>query len=207
MHRLLTTFLACSIATAVLAADAPVLVQVTISDGPRLIAHHRANVIGVLLYDPALAALTDRLRTFPVLGTDPGVSSFALWEALANAQVTLHGLAADATVEDIAAWKREPDYHIQAGLGAIGERYFVAYAWPIDEDQGRKAFAITHAGMVYMIPAHQLDGKEPAWNTVFGGEGKGWQDQPVWPLHQRRDGGPRPEPKQKPEKPEDAPAF
>ncbi len=87
-----------------------------------------------------------------------------------------------------------------------GERYFVAYAWPIDASQGRKAFAITHAGMVYTIPADQLDGAEPAWNTVFGGEGKGWQDQPVWQLNQRRDGGPRPAAEPQPA-PEAAPAF
>jgi len=88
-----------------------------------------------------------------------------------------------------------------------GERYFVAYAWPIDEDQGRKAFAITHAGTVYTIPASQLDGAVPAWNAVFGGAGKGWQDQPAWPPHQRRNGGPRPVPQPKPVAPQDAPAF
>lgn len=94
-----------------------------------------------------------------------------------------------------------------ADAANAGEKYFVAYAWPIDDSNGRRAFALTNAGTVYSIFANELPEGVPAWNTVFGGEGKGWQDQPVWPQHQRRDGGPRPAPQQKAEDPADAPAF
>lgn len=100
-----------------------------------------------------------------------------------------------------AAPKQNPD------LADDSERYFVAYAWPIDAGQGRKAFAITNAGTVYSIPADQLAGGQPAWNAVFGGEGTGWKHEPVWPLHQRRDGGPGPRPAPNKGQPEDAPAF
>ena len=86
-----------------------------------------------------------------------------------------------------------------------GERYFIAYAWPIDEDSGRRAFAITSAGIVYAIQAKELNGKAPTWNALFGGEGKSWNDEPQWQPHGRNsnrrsarankpDGGPAPTP-------------
>jgi type II secretory pathway pseudopilin PulG len=71
-----------------------------------------------------------------------------------------------------------------------GERSFIAYAWPIDEDSGRRAFAITHVGTVYATQAKELDGKAPAWNTLFGGEGKNWKDEPQW-QHYNRNSNPR----------------
>jgi type II secretory pathway pseudopilin PulG len=84
-----------------------------------------------------------------------------------------------------------------------GERYFIAYAWPIDEDSGRRAFAITSAGMVYATLATDLNGEAPTWNTLFGGEGKSWKDEPEWLPYDRNsnrrrerknttDGGPPP---------------
>ena len=94
-----------------------------------------------------------------------------------------------------------------------GERSFIAYAWPIDEDSGRRAFAITHVGTVYATQAKELDGKAPTWNTLFGGEGKSWKDEPQWQPYDRNsnrrrarenggDGGPMPAPE-----PEADPAF
>ena len=84
-----------------------------------------------------------------------------------------------------------------------GERYFIAYAWPIDGNSGRRAFAITHVGTVYATQAKELDGKAPTWNTLFGGEGKSWNDEPQWQPYDRNsnrrrakdnkpDGGPVP---------------
>ena len=94
-----------------------------------------------------------------------------------------------------------------------GERYFIAYAWPTGRDSGRQAFAITNAGTVYATQAKELDGKAPTWNTLFGGEGKSWNDEPQWQPYDRnsnrrrarengRDGGPMPAPE-----PEANPAF
>ncbi len=71
-----------------------------------------------------------------------------------------------------------------------GERSFIAYAWPIDEDSGRRAFAITSAGIVYAIQATELNGKAPTWNALFGGEEKSWNDEPQW-LPYNRNSTPR----------------
>jgi type II secretory pathway pseudopilin PulG len=83
-----------------------------------------------------------------------------------------------------------------------GERSFIAYAWPIDEDSGRRAFAITHVGTVYATQAKELDGKAPAWNTLFGGEGKNWKDEPQWQPY-NRNSNPR---RARANKPDGAPA-
>jgi hypothetical protein len=61
------------------------------------------------------------------------------------------------------------------------EKYFVAYAWPVSQDQGRKMFAICQDGMVRSLP---WDGKTPAWNAVFA-PGKSWGSQPQWPILKR----------------------
>jgi type II secretory pathway pseudopilin PulG len=72
-----------------------------------------------------------------------------------------------------------------------GERYFIAYSWPANKDNGRKAFAITSSGVVYTILATELQGNQPAWNTLFGGEGKTWTDEPVWQQHNQNNKRPR----------------
>jgi hypothetical protein len=66
-----------------------------------------------------------------------------------------------------------------------GERQFIVYAWPSDDKQGRKVFALTQAGVVYSAPAHDLNGEDPVWNSLFGGDDKGWQDAPVWQPYKR----------------------
>ena len=76
----------------------------------------------------------------------------------------------------------------RSALGQAGiddrEKYWVAYAWP-EKDQGRKIFAITHTGMVYYLPVSKGPAAKPAWNEVFGGGDKGWQDVPVWQPFRR----------------------
>ncbi len=66
-----------------------------------------------------------------------------------------------------------------------GERCFVAYAWPIDGDSGRKAFALSFNGVVYATPAADLGGEAPAWNALFGGDDSGWQDAPTWAPYRK----------------------
>lgn len=87
-----------------------------------------------------------------------------------------------------------------------GERFFVAYAWPVDSDAGRKVFALTNSGQVYVMNADEVDPLPPAWNAVFGGAGTGWNDEPVWPVHQGGGRGPGPQPRRQAE-PEAAPPF
>ena len=62
------------------------------------------------------------------------------------------------------------------------KKHFVAYAWPVAAGNGRKAYAITEAGVVYVSPAPMTE-NPPAWNDLFGG--KGWDAQPAWPPYKR----------------------
>ena len=64
------------------------------------------------------------------------------------------------------------------------EVYFVAYAWP-EKDQGFKIFALFNDGAVYQVPVGKGPATQPAWNDVFGGEGKTWTDKPSWQRYQR----------------------
>ena len=64
------------------------------------------------------------------------------------------------------------------------EGYFVAYAWP-EKDQGFKIFAVFNHGTVYQLPVGKGPATQPAWNDVFGGEGKTWTDKPSWQRYQR----------------------
>jgi hypothetical protein len=63
-----------------------------------------------------------------------------------------------------------------------GETNFVAYAWPDEEGNGRKMFAITAAGMVY---ATEWDGQPPIWNALWGGATSTWKDEPTWKPYRR----------------------
>jgi type II secretory pathway pseudopilin PulG len=65
------------------------------------------------------------------------------------------------------------------------ERAFVAYAWPVSASTGRRVFAITQVGVVYATTTRGLKGEEPAWNSLFGGDDKGWPDAPVWQPYKR----------------------
>jgi len=60
------------------------------------------------------------------------------------------------------------------------EQSFVAYAWPISKETGRRMFALCRDGQVRSLP---WDGEVPAWNAVFGGEG--FDTEPVWPVYRR----------------------
>jgi len=63
-----------------------------------------------------------------------------------------------------------------------GDLHFVAYAWPDEEGNGRKMFAITTTGTVY---TSDWDGQKPAWNALWGGATSTWKDQPVWKPYRR----------------------
>lgn len=83
-----------------------------------------------------------------------------------------------------------------AGAGER-EKSWVAYAWPVDGTQGRRAFAIDQSGNVYATkPAAKTP--EPKWDDLYGG--KGWGSKPTW-LPYRRGGKrqPQPLPKENPE--------
>ena len=71
----------------------------------------------------------------------------------------------------------------QAGINDR-ESYWVAYAWP-EKDAGRRAFALSYNGLLYQLPVGKTPATKPVWNDVFGGAGKGWQDQPVWQPYRR----------------------
>ncbi len=57
------------------------------------------------------------------------------------------------------------------------EKYFVAYAWPISSDTGRRMFAIAQDGEL-----HEMfwSGTAPQWNDLFGGGT--WTDAAAWPM-------------------------
>ncbi|GDY13713.1 hypothetical protein LBMAG53_25910 [Planctomycetota bacterium] len=62
------------------------------------------------------------------------------------------------------------------------EKYFVAYAWPEDEESGRSVFAITQDGKVFQT---HWDGTVPTWNSLWGGKAGAWKDlrgAEVWPV-------------------------
>ncbi len=81
------------------------------------------------------------------------------------------------------------------------ERFWVAYAWPSDAKQGRRAFAIDQSGNVYATkPAAKIE--EPKWDDLYAG--KGWGSTPTWVPYRRggrRQGQPQaqPDPKANPE--------
>ncbi len=78
----------------------------------------------------------------------------------------------------------------RSALGEKGindrEAYWVAYAWP-EKDQGRKVFAICNSGMIYQQPMGNgpATATKPAWNDVFGGADKSWNDAPTWLPYRR----------------------
>ncbi|MEK7411728.1 MAG: hypothetical protein AAB263_00255, partial [Planctomycetota bacterium] len=77
------------------------------------------------------------------------------------------------------------------------EMYWVAYAWPVSRDTGRRMFVMLNDGQVR---SEYWNGQEPKWNDVFGGGT--WTDQATTPIYSgssrssrqnRRDMGPPPE--------------
>lgn len=60
------------------------------------------------------------------------------------------------------------------------EQLFIAYAWPADDDGGRRAFAINHTGQVYST---LWAGGEPEWHEMCSDEA--WDAEPMWDLHRR----------------------
>lgn len=60
------------------------------------------------------------------------------------------------------------------------ERHWVAYAWPISRDTGRRMFAMCQDGQLRTLA---WDGKTPEWNAVFGGGG--FDATPTWPTYLR----------------------
>ena len=62
------------------------------------------------------------------------------------------------------------------------ETYFIAYAWPDEEGNGRQMFAITQAGTVF---SSAWDGQPPAWNALWGGGSSTWTDEPAWQPYRR----------------------
>ena len=125
MHRFIATIVSATLASLAVTADAPVLAQFTIADGPRLVQHFQAGVLGRMWSDPALAALRTRFDAMqPMIETQLGFSPLALPEALSAAQATLFGLPAAATPEEIAAYKKSPDFQLQAGLGMLAAQVF-----------------------------------------------------------------------------------
>ncbi|HYE08318.1 MAG TPA: DUF4190 domain-containing protein [Planctomycetota bacterium] len=65
----------------------------------------------------------------------------------------------------------------------LAERHFVAYAWPVSPDMGRRVFALTSAGNVHSVAATDLKGQPPSWDTALGGGT--WGDPVTWPVHTR----------------------
>ncbi len=65
----------------------------------------------------------------------------------------------------------------------LGERHFIAYAWPVSADMGRRAFVITDQGAVHSVLAMDLKGQPPTWDTALGGGT--WGDPVTWPAHRR----------------------
>lgn len=64
--------------------------------------------------------------------------------------------------------------------GNAAEQFFIAYAWPIDDDQGRRAFAIDHTGQVYTTFWH---GGEPEWHEMCSDEA--WGAEAIWEPYRR----------------------
>ena len=129
MRRLLTTLVSCTLATLTAAADAPVLAQITISDGPKLVRNFQASVLGRLWNDPALAPLRARLdEVMPVAEAEIGFAPFALLEALTAAQATMFGLPMQATPEQVAAFKKAPNFRAQVALGPLATKVFTKLA-------------------------------------------------------------------------------
>jgi hypothetical protein len=60
---------------------------------------------------------------------------------------------------------------------AVGlrEHQWIAYAWPVDRNQGQQVFVINDQGVVYA--SHPADPTAaPAWNALMGGGDHGWKD-------------------------------
>jgi hypothetical protein len=66
------------------------------------------------------------------------------------------------------------------------EEKFIIYAWPLFPNENSSIFAMTQTGTVYSIPSLELNGKEPAWNALFGGESHGWDEEPQWAPFQEQ---------------------
>ncbi len=125
MRRILTTFVSCTLAALTPAADAPVLAQLTISDGQRLVQHFQASVFGRLWADPAMAPLRARLdEQMPMIEAELGFSPLSLPESLTSAQATMFGLPAGATTDAIKSYSHFPDFSLQAGLGQLAAKVF-----------------------------------------------------------------------------------
>lgn len=60
------------------------------------------------------------------------------------------------------------------------EQYWVAYAWPVSSETGRRTFAICQDGQVRYSPVTGAPAKAPVWNVLFGGTNN-W-NQPTWPT-------------------------
>lgn len=86
------------------------------------------------------------------------------------------------TAQDAAS--RELLADVAAGAD-LRERYWVAYAVPVDPGQGRRIFAVNQAGMVYALPPSPGPFAEPQWNDLMNGGT--WLDQPAgaWMPYRR----------------------
>ncbi|HEX3135147.1 MAG TPA: hypothetical protein VHX44_16400, partial [Planctomycetota bacterium] len=134
MHRFFVTIISCTLAALAGAADAPVLVQLTIPDGARLAQHVRAGVFGRLWNDVALAPLRAKLdQVLPQAEQELGFSPLALPESLSALQATLFELPLDASAENSAAYNKSPDFSVHIGLGKLAAQIFAKLKEQIHE--------------------------------------------------------------------------
>lgn len=76
----------------------------------------------------------------------------------------------------------ETDLGIAERIGKTGPGdAFVVYAWPMNQSQGRRIFAMTQTGKVYAHATTNGGDSAPEWNELFGN--KSWADQPTWPVY------------------------
>jgi hypothetical protein len=76
--------------------------------------------------------------------------------------------------------------HVSATAAALRERFWVAYAWPLDAMQGKRVLAIDQSGNVWVRPATGFTA--PPWNALYGAAGWGghptddWEPPPTAPI-------------------------
>ncbi|MBA3846154.1 MAG: hypothetical protein H0X45_05860 [Planctomycetes bacterium] len=81
--------------------------------------------------------------------------------------------AGGALREPVLAGPRASD----PGAADAQEASWLAYAWPVDAQEGAMMYAIDQSWEVYAQP---FTGESPTWNALFGADGT-WGDEPTWP--------------------------
>ncbi len=107
------------------AEDAPVLVQITMSDIPKSLDKYRTNVIGKMISELEIDSLISELPT--LFGDEvPNAVTGEINTFLAskNGQFTVFGLSPSASIDEVTEFKKAPFFQMNANLGDATKDFF-----------------------------------------------------------------------------------